>query len=104
MGAVCMVLLDVIIEPFAVHYGLWTWKGRVLPSIVNYIAWFFGGCIVTSIWLRFWKRTAKEQILSSKSAEIDGNVDSIVNNDILLVTILSLVLFFVLSLAGIMLG
>ena len=104
LGAVCMVLLDVIIEPFAVHYGLWTWKGRVLPSIVNYIAWFFGGCIVTSIWLRFWKRTAKEQILSSKSAEIDGNVDSIVNNDILLVTILSLVLFFVLSLAGIMLG
>ena len=52
-----MVLLDVIIEPFAVHYGLWIWKGRVLPSIANYVAWFFGGCIVTSIWLNFWQKT-----------------------------------------------
>ena len=99
-----MVLMDVIIEPFAVHYGLWIWKGRVLPSIVNYIAWFLGGCIVTSIWLRFWKMTANQQISSSKSTEVDRNVDLIRNNDILLVTILSLVVFLTLSSAGILLS
>ena len=104
LGAACMVLLDVIIEPFAVHYGLWIWEGRVLPSIVNYIAWFFGGCIVTSIWLRFWKMTANQQISSSKSTELDRNVDLIRNNDILLVTILSLLVFFTLSSAGILLS
>ena len=44
LGAIYMVLLDVLIEPFAVYYGLWVWEGRVLPSLANYVAWFFGGC------------------------------------------------------------
>lgn len=104
IGALLMVLLDVIIEPFAVHYGLWIWKGRILPSIVNYIAWFFGGCIVTLIWLGFWRNPANQQNLSSKSAINDGNVDLTKNNDILLVTILSLVMFFLLCGVGIMLS
>ena len=104
IGAILMVLLDVIIEPFAVHYGLWIWKGRVLPSIVNYIAWFVGGCLVTAIWLRFWQKTENLQKSSSKLGETKRNVDLIENNDILLVTILSLVMFFVLSLVGIVLG
>ncbi|HAB90291.1 MAG TPA: carotenoid biosynthesis protein [Bacteroidetes bacterium] len=104
IGALLMVLLDVIIEPFAVHYGLWVWKGRILPSIANYIAWFFGGCIVTLIWLGFWRKPANQQKLTSKSAINEGNVVLTKNNDILLVTILSLVVFFLLSWVGIMLG
>ena len=104
LGGVGMVLLDVIIEPFAVHYGLWIWKGRVLPSMANYLAWFLGGCIVTSIWLRFWQKPANHQVRFSKSTEVDRNIDLIGNNDILLVTILSLVVFLILSSAGIMLN
>ena len=104
LGASLMVLLDVVIEPFAVHYGLWIWKGRVLPSLANYVAWFFGGCVVTTIWLNFWQKTPGWTSLTSKMTTNERNVDLINNNDILLVTILSLVLFFVLSLAGIMLS
>ena len=104
LGASLMVLLDVIIEPFAVHYGLWIWKGRVLPSLANYVAWFFGGCIVTAIWLNFWQKTSDLRFLSSKMTTNERNVDLIKNNDILLVTISFLVMFFVLSLAGIMLS
>ena len=104
LGAALMVLLDVFIEPFAVHYGLWIWKGRILPSIANYIAWFFGGCIVTAIWLHFWQKTNNQQNLPTKSTEIARNVDLSDNNDILLVTILSLAVFFILTAAGIMLG
>ncbi len=104
LGAVLMVLLDVIIEPFAVHYGLWIWKGRVLPSIANYVAWFFGGCIVVTIWLRFWQKANNVQNISPNSTETEKNVVLTANNDILLVTILSLVMFFVLSLVGIVLS
>lgn len=104
LGASLMVLLDVIIEPFAVHYGLWIWKGRVLPSLANYVAWFFGGCIVTAIWLNFWQKTSDLRFLSSKMTTNERNVDLIKNNDILLVTISFLVMFFVLSSVGIMLS
>ena len=104
LGASLMVLLDVIIEPFAVHYGLWIWKGRVLPSLANYVAWFFGGCIVTTIWLNFWQKTSDLRLLSSKMTSNERNVDLIKNNDILLVTISFLVMFFVLSSVGIMLS
>lgn len=104
LGASLMVLLDVIIEPFAVHYGLWIWKGRVLPSLANYVAWFFGGSIVTAIWLNFWQKTADLRFLSSKMNTNERNVDLIKNNDILLVTISFLVMFFVLSLVGIILS
>ena len=50
------------------------------------------------------KMTANQQISSSKSTEVDRNFDLIRNNDILLVTILSLVVFLTLSSAGILLS
>jgi putative membrane protein len=33
------VLLDLVIEPVAIHFGFWTWHGAV-PPLQNYIAWF----------------------------------------------------------------
>lgn len=99
LGAFCMVLLDVLIEPFAVYFGLWVWEGRVLPSIINYVAWFFGGCIVTSIWLRFWNDW-RSQVSFDSEKDLALDSDLIKNNDILNVTILSLLLFFVLSCLG----
>lgn len=40
VGAALMVALDVLIEPFAIKYGLWSWKHPEVPFL-NYIAWFF---------------------------------------------------------------
>ncbi|MEM9823406.1 MAG: carotenoid biosynthesis protein [Bacteroidota bacterium] len=39
MGAAAMVLLDLVIEPVAIHFDFWTW-GAVEVPIQNYIAWF----------------------------------------------------------------
>lgn len=38
-GATLMVLLDVLIEPVAMHYDFWQWGNNIVP-IQNYIAWF----------------------------------------------------------------
>jgi uncharacterized membrane protein len=39
LGAVLMVTMDVLIEPFAIQYGLWQWMGGHIP-MQNYLAWF----------------------------------------------------------------
>ncbi len=39
LGAALMVLMDVLIEPFAIRYDLWAWEGNVIP-LQNYVAWF----------------------------------------------------------------
>jgi len=41
IGAGALMLLDMIIEPFAVHFGLWEWKTENgLPPNQNFYAWF----------------------------------------------------------------
>ena len=100
LGAICMVLLDVLIEPFAVYYGLWVWEGRVLPSLANYVAWFFGGCVVINIWLRFWKDGRGQFSHDHKGGASSKYVVS-KNNDIINITICCLLVFFVLSYVGV---
>jgi putative membrane protein len=39
IGAGIMTGLDVLIEPFAIQFGLWTWTGHHVP-LQNYIMWF----------------------------------------------------------------
>ena len=39
VGATLMVLLDVVIEPFAITHHLWQWEGFHVP-IQNYLAWW----------------------------------------------------------------
>lgn len=39
LGALAMVLLDMLIEPMAVKYDMWSWQGAAIP-IQNYFGWF----------------------------------------------------------------
>lgn len=45
-----MTLLDVLIEPFAIHFGLWHWYGSY-PPLQNYLAWFVAGTLLGVIFL-----------------------------------------------------
>ncbi len=38
-GALLMTGYDLLLEPFAIHTGMWTWQGDKVP-LSNYIAWF----------------------------------------------------------------
>lgn len=40
LGAVMMVILDVLIEPVAIAFDFWSWQGGEIP-LSNYIGWFF---------------------------------------------------------------
>lgn len=39
LGGVLVVMFDLILEQFAVAYGLWSWQGGVIP-LYNYLCWF----------------------------------------------------------------
>lgn len=39
LGAGLMVLMDILIEPFAIRFDMWHWVGDVIP-FQNYLAWF----------------------------------------------------------------
>lgn len=38
MGSLAMVVLDLLIEPVAIHLGFWSWEQHTVP-LQNYIAW-----------------------------------------------------------------
>ncbi len=38
-AAICLVGLDLFIEPVAIRYGFWSWDGQVVP-LRNYFGWF----------------------------------------------------------------
>lgn len=40
LSAGLMTLMDVLIEPFAIHNKLWLWTSEVVPY-ENYLSWFF---------------------------------------------------------------
>jgi len=46
------VLMDLLIEQVAVHYGLWDWKIGEIP-LYNYVCWFIFGAIFAYVYLRF---------------------------------------------------
>jgi len=39
LGGILMTLLDLIIEPVAIHFQFWNWAGGKIP-LQNYLAWF----------------------------------------------------------------
>ena len=39
LAAALMMVLDILIEPIAVEFDYWTWKGGEIP-IFNYVCWF----------------------------------------------------------------
>jgi putative membrane protein len=51
-GALLMVLLDWLIEPFAIRYGLWVWDAGH-PPLHNYIGWFAVGAVAQYLYHRW---------------------------------------------------
>ncbi|MDX2002013.1 MAG: carotenoid biosynthesis protein [Chitinophagales bacterium] len=39
VGAFLMVFIDLVLEPFAIQYGLWSWQHTEVP-MRNYVAWW----------------------------------------------------------------
>ncbi len=39
IGSAMMVAYDIVLEPFAINYGLWKWQAGN-PPLQNYVAWF----------------------------------------------------------------
>lgn len=54
IGAIAMVLLDVLIEPFAISQNLWQWEANSIP-LRNYAAWFFISLILHGLFQFFLK-------------------------------------------------
>ncbi|MFN2422753.1 MAG: carotenoid biosynthesis protein [Cryomorphaceae bacterium] len=50
--AIFAMALDLLIEPVAVHYELWTWFG-VKPPIQNYIAWFVTAAVLGAVFEKY---------------------------------------------------
>lgn len=48
VSATVMVILDLIIEPVAIHYDFWTWAASDIP-IQNYISWWLISFILLSL-------------------------------------------------------
>ncbi len=47
-GSAIMVFIDIFLEPFAIHFGLWLWKNNHIP-LQNYAGWF----VVSAVMLGF---------------------------------------------------
>lgn len=58
IAALICTLLDVLIEPVAIHYDFWSWKGNVIP-LFNYVCWFCFSFVFTFINLKFVDRPNK---------------------------------------------
>lgn len=70
----CMTLLDVLIEPFAIRFGLWHWFDAPVP-LQNYVAWLITGSLMAAVFLYM-------------------NKSSLAKNDMSVVVLFSQFLFF----------
>ena len=52
VAALGMVLVDLLLEPFAIRHGLWVW-GALQPPLQNYLAWFAVGVVVQFAYSQF---------------------------------------------------
>jgi len=52
VGAVVLVLLDVLIEPIAMRFGYWQWANLIVP-VENYLGWFIISGLVLGIFEAF---------------------------------------------------
>lgn len=49
VAALFLVLFDFLLEPFAIHAGLWQWNSSKIPNY-NYVSWFIVGSILSIIY------------------------------------------------------
>lgn len=48
VGSLLMVFYDIIMEPVAIHFDMWSWKGNDVP-LQNYLAWFVISAVMLTI-------------------------------------------------------
>lgn len=51
-GACTMVIYDLLLEPFAMRFGLWSWAGGSVP-FRNYLSWFLVSLLLQLILRKF---------------------------------------------------
>ena len=51
IGALALILLDLLIEPVAIHYNFWRWENDVIP-IQNYIAWWLISVVLLVVFFK----------------------------------------------------
>jgi putative membrane protein len=51
VAAFLAVLMDYLIEPVAIQFGMWSWENNVIP-LYNYICWFIFSLLFSWIYLR----------------------------------------------------
>jgi bisanhydrobacterioruberin hydratase len=58
VGALILVLLDILIEPVAVHFDYWQWQEHQIP-LQNYVAWFIFSFLLLNVYyaISFEKRS-----------------------------------------------
>ncbi|WP_343114260.1 carotenoid biosynthesis protein [Mucilaginibacter sp.] len=52
IGALVLVLLDILIEPIAIHFDYWHWTGGSIP-VKNYVCWFLLSALLLFIFEQF---------------------------------------------------
>ena len=52
IGALMLVLLDILIEPVAIQLDFWTWEQNVIP-IRNYVGWFITAFVLLILFNKF---------------------------------------------------
>jgi putative membrane protein len=55
LAGILVVMFDLILEQFAVVYGLWSWKGGEIP-LYNYVSWFAISLAAFYVYFRLTKR------------------------------------------------
>lgn len=56
LAGLLVVMFDLILEQFAVAYGLWAWKGGEIP-LYNYVCWFGISLLIFAIYNKFTKKS-----------------------------------------------
>jgi putative membrane protein len=52
IGALVLVLLDLIIEPVAMHFDYWHWASGIIP-LKNYLGWFLSSAVMMFVFEKF---------------------------------------------------
>ncbi|MFC2137718.1 carotenoid biosynthesis protein [Bacteroidota bacterium] len=60
VGALILVLFDIVMEPAAINFGMWAWEGNQVP-ILNSISWFILSLLLLSL-LKVFKTNIKNEI------------------------------------------
>lgn len=65
LGGLAMALIDVLIEPVAIHLQYWTWASETVP-LQNYLSWFvIGAFIQIPLQWNLWQSSRQNSTKSS---------------------------------------